>query len=124
ATSTSSSTFARGSNSPGWWSSVRRNLCRWVRDSAAGSEYPTNQEVGMTNPTVETPAGTNAVPGVVHHPSPLSVDGTVEALTDVIAEMGAKTFAVVDHSGEAKQAGLALRDTNLVIFGSPAAGTP
>lgn len=33
-------------------------------------------------------------------------------------------FAVIDHSGEAKAAGLELRDTKVVIFGSPAAGTP
>ena len=33
-------------------------------------------------------------------------------------------FSVVDHSGEAKRVGLELRDTKLVIFGSPMAGTP
>jgi uncharacterized protein (DUF302 family) len=31
---------------------------------------------------------------------------------------------VIDHSGEAADVGLHLRDTKLVIFGSPAAGTP
>ena len=35
-----------------------------------------------------------------------------------------KLFAVVDHSGEARRAGLELRDTKVVLFGSPAAGTP
>jgi uncharacterized protein (DUF302 family) len=35
-----------------------------------------------------------------------------------------KVFAVIDHSGEAKDVGLELRDTKLVIFGSPQAGTP
>jgi uncharacterized protein (DUF302 family) len=35
-----------------------------------------------------------------------------------------KVFAVIDHSGEAKAAGLELRETKLVIFGSPKAGTP
>lgn len=35
-----------------------------------------------------------------------------------------KLFAVVDHSGEARQAGLELRDTLVVLFGNPAAGTP
>jgi len=35
-----------------------------------------------------------------------------------------KVFAVIDQSFEARQVGLALRDTTLVIFGSPAAGTP
>jgi uncharacterized protein (DUF302 family) len=33
-------------------------------------------------------------------------------------------FAVIDHSGEAKGSGLALRDTKVVIFGNPEAGTP
>jgi uncharacterized protein (DUF302 family) len=33
-------------------------------------------------------------------------------------------FALVDHSGEAAKAGLAMRNTKLLIFGSPAAGTP
>jgi uncharacterized protein (DUF302 family) len=33
-------------------------------------------------------------------------------------------FAMIDHSGEAENVGLHLRDTKLVIFGSPAAGTP
>jgi uncharacterized protein (DUF302 family) len=33
-------------------------------------------------------------------------------------------FVVIDHSGEAKRNGLDLRDTKVVIFGSPAAGTP
>jgi uncharacterized protein (DUF302 family) len=35
-----------------------------------------------------------------------------------------KLFAVIDHSGEARGAGLELRDTMVVLFGSPAAGTP
>ena len=35
-----------------------------------------------------------------------------------------KVFAVIDHSGEAKHAGLELRETKVVIFGSPQAGTP
>jgi uncharacterized protein (DUF302 family) len=42
----------------------------------------------------------------------------------VIEGRGLKVFTVVDHSGEARAAGLSLRDTKLVIFGSPAAGTP
>ncbi len=56
--------------------------------------------------------------------SPRSVDETVARLTDAIASKGAKLFAVIDHSGEAKASGLELRETKVVIFGSPAAGTP
>jgi uncharacterized protein (DUF302 family) len=35
-----------------------------------------------------------------------------------------KIFAVIDQRAQAVQAGLQLRETTLVIFGSPAAGTP
>ena len=56
--------------------------------------------------------------------SPLSVPETVARLSEVLAEKGVKLFAVIDHSGEAAAAGLELRDTKVVIFGAPKAGTP
>jgi uncharacterized protein (DUF302 family) len=56
--------------------------------------------------------------------SPLSVTDSVGRLTEIIASRGLKLFAVIDHSGEARAAGLELRETKVVIFGSPAAGTP
>ena len=37
---------------------------------------------------------------------------------------GLTLFAVIDHSGEAHARGLELRDTKVVIFGNPEAGTP
>jgi len=56
--------------------------------------------------------------------SPLSVKDTVTRITETVAAKGAKVFAVIDHSGEAAAMGLELRDTKVVIFGSPQAGTP
>jgi len=53
-----------------------------------------------------------------------SVDETVGLLTELVAAKGLKLFAVFDHSGEARAAGLELRETKVVVFGSPAAGTP
>jgi len=53
-----------------------------------------------------------------------SVDEAVARLTEVIAAKGLKLFAVFDHSGEARAHGLELRDTKVVVFGSPVAGTP
>ena len=53
-----------------------------------------------------------------------SVTDTVARISEVLAERGLKLFAVIDHSGEAQAAGLELRDTKVVIFGSPVAGTP
>jgi uncharacterized protein (DUF302 family) len=52
------------------------------------------------------------------------VADTVDRLEALVTAKGMKVFAVIDHSGEAKAAGLELRDTKLVIFGSPQAGTP
>jgi uncharacterized protein (DUF302 family) len=53
-----------------------------------------------------------------------SVADTVSVLTSMISAKGMKLFAVIDQSAEARQVGLSLRETTLVIFGSPAAGTP
>jgi len=63
-------------------------------------------------------------PGVVTKVSPRPVAGTVERLVDLLGARGVKLFTVIDQSAEARQVGLQLRDTSLVIFGSPAAGTP
>jgi uncharacterized protein (DUF302 family) len=56
--------------------------------------------------------------------SPRSVADTVSRLTGILSAKGMKVFAVIDQSEEARGAGLKLRDTTLVIFGNPAAGTP
>jgi uncharacterized protein (DUF302 family) len=56
--------------------------------------------------------------------SPRSVADTVARLSEVLAAKSVKLFAVIDHSGEAEAAGLELRDTKVVIFGAPKAGTP
>jgi uncharacterized protein (DUF302 family) len=53
-----------------------------------------------------------------------SVAGTVSKLTGMISAKGMKLFAVIDQSSEASKVGMSLRDTVLVIFGSPAAGMP
>ena len=56
--------------------------------------------------------------------SPRSVADTVALLSETVVANGLKVFAVIDHSGEARERGLELRDTLVVIFGSPVAGTP
>jgi uncharacterized protein (DUF302 family) len=56
--------------------------------------------------------------------SPRSVADTVRLLSETVVAKGLKVFAVIDHSGEARERGLELRDTSVIIFGSPVAGTP
>jgi uncharacterized protein (DUF302 family) len=72
--------------------------------------------------TTETPLGSSDQ--LITKLSPLPVAAAVARLTEVIAGRGLKLFAIIDHSGEAHAAGLELRDTKVVIFGSPEAGTP
>jgi uncharacterized protein (DUF302 family) len=62
--------------------------------------------------------------GVVTKVSPRSFGDTVTRLTDLLAEKNVKVFDVIDQRAAAREAGLDLRDTTLVIFGNPAAGTP
>jgi len=52
------------------------------------------------------------------------VADTLARLTAMVTGKGMKLFSVIDQAAEARQAGLELRDTTLVIFGNPAAGTP
>ncbi len=56
--------------------------------------------------------------------SPRSVADTVSRLTGILSAKGMKVFAVIDQRAEANQVGMQLRETMLVLFGSPAAGTP
>jgi len=72
-----------------------------------------------------TEPGPGAEPDVITKISPRTVADTVKRLTDMItAKKGLTLFAVIDQREAARQAGLDLRDTVLVVFGSPAAGTP
>ncbi|HWF23046.1 MAG TPA: DUF302 domain-containing protein [Acidimicrobiales bacterium] len=61
---------------------------------------------------------------VVTKISPRSVADTVSRLTELVAAKGMKVFAVIDQAAEARQVGLELRPTTLVLFGSPVGGTP
>ena len=62
--------------------------------------------------------------GLIQVASRYSVEETVRRLQAAFVEKGMLVFAVIDHSGEAERAGLQLRETKVVIFGSPQAGTP
>jgi uncharacterized protein (DUF302 family) len=69
-----------------------------------------------------TAATTSA--GIITKVSALTVADTVARFTGIIRAKGMRLFDVIDQRAEARQAGLDLRDTVLVIFGSPAGGTP
>ena len=61
--------------------------------------------------------------GIVTKSSHQPVADTVARLTGMISAKGMRLFAVID-SAPRPGSGLDLRETTLVMFGSPAAGTP
>jgi uncharacterized protein (DUF302 family) len=66
----------------------------------------------------------NDPPEVVTKISPSSVQDTVSRLEAVLSARGVKLFTVIDQAAAARAVGLNLRETKLVLFGSPKAGTP
>jgi len=55
-----------------------------------------------------------------HH----SVTATTDRLVSLFKERGIIVFARIDFSSDAARAGLTMRQEQLLIFGSPKAGTP
>jgi uncharacterized protein (DUF302 family) len=63
-------------------------------------------------------------PVIVTKMSPRSVSETVSRFVEILNSKGVKLFGVIDQSEEAREVGLTLRETTLVMFGNPRAGTP
>jgi uncharacterized protein (DUF302 family) len=49
---------------------------------------------------------------------------TVRRFLDTLGDRRVTVFATIDQAAAARDAGLGLRDTVLIVFGNPAAGTP
>jgi uncharacterized protein (DUF302 family) len=62
--------------------------------------------------------------GMVHLCSPYSVSETLKRLESALQAHGITVFCRIDHCGEAGKVGLKMRPTQVLIFGSPKAGTP
>jgi uncharacterized protein (DUF302 family) len=57
-------------------------------------------------------------------PSAHGATETVQRLKALLAQKGIEVFAHVDHAAGAREVGLPLRQTQVLIFGNPKAGTP
>ena len=62
--------------------------------------------------------------GMVTVPGGWSVGETIDRLQAVVTAAGLLVFARIDHAGNAAQAGMELRPTELLVFGNPRGGTP
>jgi uncharacterized protein (DUF302 family)/uncharacterized membrane protein YidH (DUF202 family) len=90
--------------------------------TTANIQSASSGEVSMASASrKEAPTGSK---GIIDWTSNHSVEQTVERLKNILQSKGVTLFALVDHSGEAEKAGMKMRPTKLLIFGSPKAGTP
>jgi uncharacterized protein (DUF302 family) len=62
--------------------------------------------------------------GLIRIASPYSVPDTLTRLQTFLESKALKIFAIIDHSGEAAKVGLEMHPTQVLLFGSPKAGTP
>lgn len=65
-----------------------------------------------------------ALAEIVTVPATRDVAATADALETAVTGAGLTVFARIDHGAGAEGAGLELGDSQLLIFGSPKAGTP
>lgn len=66
----------------------------------------------------------HAADGLIQVPSSHSVSATADRLENILKTKGMTLFARIKHSESAAKVGIELRDTELVIFGNPKAGSP
>jgi uncharacterized protein (DUF302 family) len=62
--------------------------------------------------------------GLITIPSRHSVPETIDRLVHEAESRGLTVFVRVDHGANARTVGLALRPTELILFGNPQGGTP
>jgi uncharacterized protein (DUF302 family) len=62
--------------------------------------------------------------GTADLPSSHSVKGTIDRLVELLRSKGIKIFARIDQAAAAREVGLSMRPTELLIFGDPHTGTP
>ena len=90
----------------------------WPAGDLTGHQYARPREAAIADDRAANE------PGVVTKLSPRTVADTTARLTGILSAKDVKLFTVIDQSAEARQVGLELRGTMLVIFGNPQAGTP
>ena len=68
--------------------------------------------------------GADKASGLITQKSDQTMEETVATLQQAIKDRGLRLFAVIDHSANAKKAGMELPPTTVVVFGNPKLGTP
>ena len=101
-----------------------------VADTAVGSALVFRDpdhiqlELWWSKPSGDTPVGAATVRGLIERSSPLGVAETVARLTQAAEAAGVTVFAAIDHAAGARSVGLEMPDTQVLVVGDPAVGTP
>lgn len=69
-------------------------------------------------------AAVAAADGVINLQSAFSVTETADRMESILKKKGMTIFNRIKHSEGAAKVGIKLRDTQLIIFGNPKAGSP
>jgi uncharacterized protein (DUF302 family) len=80
-------------------------------------------DIPPSDPSAPAPAE-DAASGLVSVSSAHNVAQTLERLEAVLKQKGIRLFGRIDHAAGAREAGLALRPTTVLLFGNPQLGTP
>lgn len=62
--------------------------------------------------------------GIAEHVSSLAFAPTVQRLKDAIAKAGMTVFASIDHAAGARDVGMEMPSTVVLLYGNPRGGTP
>jgi uncharacterized protein (DUF302 family) len=81
--------------------------------------FPARAKVSRAQNMTTTP-----IPGMIDLKSRYSFSETLQRLESLLQSRNLTVFARIDHSGEADKAGMKMQPTQVIIFGSPKAGTP
>jgi uncharacterized protein (DUF302 family) len=65
-----------------------------------------------------------SVPGVITLPTEFSVQTVADRLDEIARKRGLTVFARIDHQAGAAEAGLEMQEAQVLVLGSPKAGTP
>ena len=101
-----------------------------VADTAVGSALVFRDpdhiqlELWWSKPSGDNPAGAATRRGLIERASRLGVEETVQRLVGAATAAGATVFATVDHAAGARSVDQDMPDTQVLVVGNPAVGTP
>src|SRR5665213_1247574 len=93
-------------------------------DAALEGTFPASDPVSITPAAPAMPQETMPQDGLVTIASAHGVKDTLDRLQAALAAEGIAVLARIDHAAGAASVGMALRPTEVLIFGHPKAGTP